>query len=249
VKGLYYMKKYFKALLFLICSCAIFIYGGCNDPIKDDTPTEPINYYVAFTEPPEWSAYTSTPYAIIKINEITDEIIYLWHRRHPEWLDSVKINCSVLFIYGSGHSLYPDSDGGDGTGINNPPPFDTVTSIYIPIQSINRIKTGDMIMISVLWTNMYDVDSNSYTLHYAPVLDDEGNAEFFMFIDGKINFDGEAINTKSYIPIDHFNSHIDQIQKTLGDNGVIMPLENGMTVDEVKEFFNMITIATEKISR
>jgi hypothetical protein len=235
------MKKYFFAIGLIL----ILIFGGCGEAAKSDNPEKAYEPH-ELGKPPEWSWYIGEPYAIIRINEITDEITEeLWHRNYPERLDSAKVNCSILYSNAS-VNLIPQSGDGSVPDETVVPPFDSVTEIYIPTRSIGKIKDNDIIMIKVLWTPRYDPEKNVDDLYYAPELDDDGNAEFFAFNDNKIVIDEESKKMKSYYSIDGLNSYIDQVQRMLGNDGEIKPLENGMTFEEVKEFFIMANIAKAK---
>jgi len=245
------MKKYFiiKTALFVLCLSLAMFFISCNETAENNTPTAPVDHIehdADLGKPPEWYWYTDEPYAIIKINKITDEIISeLWHRNHPTRLDSTKIDCSVLYSNGS-FRLLPQSGDGSVAIDTVVPPFDSITEIYFPIQSVSKLKDNDIILIKVLWTPMYDVENNDSILYYASELDDEGNAEFFVFNENKIIINEESKKMKSYYPINLFNSNINQIQIILGNEGTIKPLEDGMTVEEVKEFFNMVNIVKTK---
>lgn len=175
-----------------------------------------------------WFISSNVPFAIIEIEEITDETISLIQPQYHHYCEYVKIKCNPIFLFrGSWSYSYPSSD--------DYIPFDDIDEIYVTKQSVDRFENGNIMMIEVKRMKVYD------RYYYGPFVNDEGFSEFFSIVDGKLQLKEDDYNTFLFSRLEWLNDALDEGLMNDDDVNNALPkkkIGDGMTIDEIIEYFN-----------
>lgn len=191
-------------------------------------------------EPSLWKGVADTPYAIVKINEITCDSIRLSQngvmQNYVKILGEVIFSCNTESFNDNG-SVF---DGGD-IREDKATAFDRIEDFYVTENSIAQISGSDTIFICVVKMNM---DGRFY---YGPATNDEGLSEYLPVVNGRLQIEAEDYETRSFLPLQILNDTLDELEEYFNRGGIetdftkALPtkkLENGATTDEIIEYFD-----------
>lgn len=220
--GVLYLNKYI-----------LFVYETKENIISaQPTSTPPPTHYAVNTrivEPEDWYYKAKIPYAIISISSQSDERIRYSLDNHGNEIFFVKTECKVLFshcINNIIHKIY-------GT------PFDKTTVFYVPESVVEEMIEAEAVLVQVTTRNLngeyyYTPEITSESVEYIPIT--ENGLETPKVTGQSVTLDilYRAIDWAAN------NSRKAQYQKALPER----KLSDGMSVEEVKDFFLAVEEAT-----
>lgn len=148
------------------------------------------------------------PYAILRIDDITDESVRLGSVTGKE--DYIKVRCSI--IYQCSYIL-------DLSKLNE---------IYIVSETTKGLAADDVIFVQVEERNL---NGNYY---YCPITNN-GQAEYIPIIDDHIVLKGDEFYTESFFPLEQYNRRINETKKYIERGGVASDYSNALPQDEFRE--------------
>jgi len=185
--------------------------------------------------PPLWAGAMGTPYAVIRIDEITDETVELSQDHTKVKYRRVVGAVEMSFFTDEFSVLHPQ----DGSGVAHVEAFDSLTSFYLSEASMHEWQAYQWIMISVKRMNL----NGAY--YYGAVVDEDGKSEFYPLIDGKLQVD--SLEKRSFLSLSIINETIREIRRHYdkgGNGSAVMEafpkneFASGMTMEEIQTFFS-----------
>jgi len=195
-----------------------------------DTPNIPPVQNNQVLEPSLWVGYADTPYAIVKINEITDDMLKLSQN---------GVIQNYIKIIGEVNTSYNTECFNVGENSKNDFIFDETTEFYITEKSIDKFNSLDTVLIRVFQMNL------NYRFYYGPITNDDGISECLPIVDSKLQIKDEDYNSRSFVPLQHLNNALGEIKEYLDRGGEenaltqaipMIKIINGTTVEEIDEF-------------
>ena len=187
-----------------------------------------------------WNTTIYTPFAVAEIVEVTEETVELYSRYNgynTDRYESTKVLCKILFSY---RATYFDKPFGMmGVDVDNYVPFAELQEIYVASASAKELKAQDRIFFQP--TDMY-VNGHVY---YGPLTNPEGQAEYLLFVDGKITVTEEALETDSFDDIWEVNGEVEDLLELvdlgatneLTEAGPKFVFEGELDLAQIEEFF------------
>ena len=207
-----------------------------KEPTSGTTP--PYQNDLVF-DPSLWEGVVDTPYAVVKINEISNETIRL--SQNGVLQNYVKIKGEVIFSYSTERfeNVYSSLDDTDVTDLKVVA-FNSIREFYITEQSSSLLTNFDTIFISVVKMNM---DGQFY---YGPATNDQGISEYLPVVNDKLQINEEDYNTRSFVPIKILNDTIDELREYIERGGTETDFTKALpckkitsetTVEEINLYF------------
>ena len=166
-------------------------------------------------------AIAKLPYAVIKINEVTDETKLMTQDPKEEPLEYAMIKCEVLYAVPPSFYKYQDQ------------PLADITEMYVIETSVEDIKQYDTVFIYV---ENLRAGANTF---YGPITGDDGRAEFLPFVDGKIVV--ESLDSLSFASLMIVNYGVDDKMdggNVASDAFPKRKFESGITLEDIIAFFD-----------
>lgn len=178
------------------------------------------------------------PFAIVEIEEVTEETVILGSYFVARDNMYTKIKCKVLFSYiPKGFSIRVKyGDGWKASDASNYVPFDELQEIYIISEFAAALNPNDVIFFQPEEMRRGD------RIYYGPVTNTDGQAEFLPFVDGKLVIP----EGMSFCSLEFANSEIQHILE-YGSEYLHPELfeacpkyifDEGLDVQQVIDFFN-----------
>lgn len=154
------------------------------------------------------------PYAILRIDDITDESVRLGSVTDIENAYYIKVRCSILYQC-SYHCSYTLD-------------LSKLNEIYIVSETTKGLAADDVIFVQVEERNL---NGNYY---YCPITNN-GQAEYIPIIDDHIVLKGDEFYTESFFPLEQYNRRINETKKYIERGGVASDYSNALPQDEFRE--------------
>ena len=239
-----------------------------DSPSMPDSPSlagsEPATVSESSAEPPiesgpsaafdiaPWVDEIRTPFAVAEIVEVTEETVELYSRyngHNTDFYESTKVKCRILFSYRAEYFDKPFNMM--GVDVDNYVPFAELQEIYVASESVGELKEQDRIFFQP--TDMY-VNGHVY---YGPVVNDQGQAEYLPFTDGKINVTEEALEVVSFEPLRGVNEEVENLLES-AERGYTSELteaspkfvfEGELDLAQIEEFFQGCKALSEAFNK
>ena len=200
-----------------------------------DQTTKDIN---VGNEPPVWLDLVDTPYAIVRISEISDSTTILSQNGVAQ--KYVKVNGMVLFSYNAMRFNMVDSYlDGSNNFIDAPLSFDDIKEFYVTEKTIPILGEIETVLFSIVRMNM---DGKFY---FGPATNSLGVSEFLAIKDSRLQIEDKDFDTRSFYPLQMLNSALDDMNEYINRGGEITELlksfptkkaENGMTIEDFDQY-------------
>ena len=198
-------------------------------PNPDSVPNAP-----SF-DPALWAGVVDTPYAVISIQEITEDTALL---PQDNTLSSyVKVRGTVLASYHT-EAFYASDPAANGTD-NKTVPFDRLDAFYVTEASVPQLREQDTVLICVA---RMSVNGQNY---YGPLTDGNGISEYLPIVNGALQIGADDYDTRSFRPLRILNDAVDEMAAYLERGGQrdelaqafpVQKIENGSGAEDLDEF-------------
>ena len=172
-----------------------------------------------------WYWCSMEPYAIIEIEEITDDVVTSYEYEY------VKIKCKIVDSFNT--SRFNSDPSFDGSGMKYVP-FEEIEEIYVTKRSVDRFENEKTVLIYV-----ERIINGRY--YYGPRVNDDGVSEFFSIVDGRLQLKEDDYNAFSFLPLEELNDALGSHWGKESNVKKAIPkkkIGSGMTIDEIIEYFN-----------
>lgn len=221
------MNKSFVCLLI----CFIYVLSSCScsfyDSKKDtDVPTEPMKWPEANTE----------RFTILKLLDFDKNEVEICNKYTDDMIKGKMSRCEVI---------YSLQDINDCSNLADDP---DVLEVYFPLEDAEKLDYGTTFLVNLETFYMYNGVEETELL--ITPMDDNNNAEYLVFRDGKLALDTDLAEIRSFNTLKYVNEAIDTAnnKQTIREWQKLLckkKIDNGMELSEVIDYFESLRLAVD----